>query len=78
VNRLIASEIENAQEDLSEQIQQLRNACEKLRVAQIDRLDRTEKFIENQRMANDFFKPFISAEQRYQTVRKLDARGSAV
>lgn len=47
ISKQIAAEIEAAQEDLSEQISQLREACKRLRVEQVDRLDRTDKFIEN-------------------------------
>ena len=58
------------------QLKQLKESTEIVDFTQNDRIKAAESFIANQKISNNYLRPFISAEQRFSTMRKLELCGS--
>ena len=72
------TELQNVEKRILMQIKQLKESSEIVKVHQGDRIRQAEQFIVNQKVANNLLKPFVSAEQRFTTIRKLPMVGSPV
>lgn len=60
------------------QMKQLKESTEIVHFSQGDRIRAAENFITNQKVQNNLLKPFVSAEQRFSTIRKLELCGSTI
>ena len=76
--RIFANELELAEKRVFNQLKQLKESTEIVKVNQGDRIRQAESFIAQQKLTNNLLKPFVSAEQRFCSVRKLQVCGSPV